>query len=99
MATGAELQQQGTELFMQHEFETAADIFKQAKAAYETEQKPDMAAEMQVNLGLIDRTLGNYESAITLMSEARKVFADMKDRSREAQVIGNLGGVYLAQGN
>ena len=55
MSTGAELQDQGIKLFMQREYESAADLFKQAKAAYETEGKKDLSAEMQVNLGLIDR--------------------------------------------
>ncbi len=99
MSTGHELQDQGVKQFMQHEYEAAADLFKQAKAAYEAEEMKDMAAEMQVNLGLVDRALGNYDSAVQQMNEARQVFASMNDRTREAQVIGNLGGVYLAQGN
>jgi tetratricopeptide (TPR) repeat protein len=99
MSTGLELQDQGVKLFMQREYEASADIFKQAQAAYEAEGKKDLAAEMQVNLGLVERSLGNYDSAIKLMTEARQVFVDMKDRSREAQVIGNLGGAYLGNGN
>jgi tetratricopeptide (TPR) repeat protein len=98
-STGAELQDQGVKLFMQHEYEAAADVFKQAQAAYDAEGKKDLAAEMQVNLGLIDRALGNYDDAVKLMTGAQQVFHDMNDRSREAQVIGNLGGTYLAQGN
>src|SRR5215470_15706792 len=94
MPTGAELQEQGTKLFFQHEYESAADIFKQAATAYESEGKKDMAAEMQVNLGLVERALGNYENAIKLMTEARQVFASLQDRKREAQAVGNLGGVY-----
>lgn len=97
--TGAELQDQGVKLFMQHEYEAAADVFKQAQGAYDAEGKKDLAAEMQVNLGLIDRALGNYDDAVKIMSVAKQVFHDMNDRSREAQVVGNLGGVYLAQGN
>src|SRR5438270_13448301 len=98
MSTAAELQDQGTKLFMQRDYEAAADLFKQAKAAYEADNKKDMGAEMQVNMGLIDRALGNYDNAIQSMNEARQIFIGMSDRSREAQVIGNLGGVYLAQG-
>src|SRR5215475_6951561 len=98
-SSGAELQDQGVKLFMQHEYEAAADVFKQAQAAYDAEGKKDLAAEMPVNLGLIDRALDNYDDAVKLMTEARQTFVDIKDRSREAQVIGNLGGVYLAQGN
>jgi tetratricopeptide (TPR) repeat protein len=99
MATGADLQDQGTKQFMQHEYETAADLFKQAASAYESEGKKDLAAEMQVNLGLVDRALGNYDNAIKLMNDAKQVFVELSDKSREAQVVGNLGGVYLAQGN
>ena len=99
MSTGAELQDQGTKLFMQREYESAADVFKKAQSAYQAEGKNDLAAEMEVNLGLVDRALGNFDNAIKLMTGARQTFVDLKDRSREAQVIGNLGGVYLAQGN
>src|SRR5258706_5410173 len=98
-STGTELQDQGVKLFMQHEYEAAADAFKQAQDAYDAEGKKDLAAEMQVNLGLIDRALGNCDDAVKLMTGAQQVFHDMNDRSREAQVIGNLGGVYLSQGN
>ncbi len=99
MTSGTELQDQGTKLFMQHEYEAAADIFKQAQGAYAADGKNDLAAEMQVNIGLIERALGNYDNAIKLMTEARQVFSGMSDKSREAQVVGNLGGVYLSQGN
>src|SRR5215217_2844060 len=99
MSTAAELQDKGVKLFQQRDYDAAADLFKQAKAAYEAENKKDMGAEMQVNMGLIDRALGNYDNAVLLMNEARQVFAGLEDRSREAQVVGNLGGVYLAQGN
>ncbi len=86
-STGTELQDQGVKLFMQHEYEAAADVFKQAQGAYDAEGKKDLAAEI------------NYDDAIKLMTGAQQVFHDMNDRSREAQVIGNLGGVYLSQGN
>lgn len=97
--TASELQEQGIDLFMRHDYEAAADVFRQAQEAYQGEGRRDMAAEMQVNLGLVNRSLGNFDSAVELMNEARQVFAELQDRSREAQVIGNLGGVYMAQGN
>src|SRR4051794_35187172 len=99
MPTGTELKEQGTNLFFQHEYESAAEVFKQAATAYDTEGQKDMAAEMQVNLGLVERALGNFENAIKLMTDARQVFVGLQDRKREAQVVGNLGGVYLSQGN
>jgi tetratricopeptide (TPR) repeat protein len=99
MATGAELQKQGVDLFMQHDYEAAAEKFKAAVTAYDQEGKADLAAEMKVNLGLVDRALGNFDNAVALMSEAQQVFAKLNDPSREAQVKGNLGGVYLSQGN
>jgi len=99
MPTGKELQDQGNKLFSERDYEKAQEVYKQSREAYNAEGKPDMAAEMQVNLALIDRTMGNYEAAAGAMQEARQVFAGMGDRFREAQVIGNLGGVYLQQGN
>jgi len=99
MATGKELQDQGVKLFQDRDYEAAQGIFKQATDAFNAEGASDMAAEMQVNAALVDRTLGNYEASATAMIAARQVFAGMGDKLREAQVIGNLGGVYLAQGN
>jgi len=95
----AELQEKGTKLFMQRDYEAAAEAFKQAKAAYDAEGKPDMAAEMQVNLGLIESRFGNYDEAINYMGTARQFFLAQQDRRREAMVAGNIGSVYLAQGN
>src|SRR5260221_11339165 len=97
MSTGAELQEQGTRLFMQREYESAADVFKKAQSTYQSEGKNDLAAEMEVNLGLVDRALGNFDNAIKLMTEARQTSVALTDRSREPQVIGNLAGAYLAQ--
>jgi len=43
MSTGAELQDQGVKLYQQRDYEAAQDIFKQAKSAYESEGKKDLA--------------------------------------------------------
>ncbi len=92
-----ELQQQGVKLFRQHEYEAASEIFQQAREAYQQANQPDMAAEMQVNIGLVQRALGRHDQALALMREALQIFQEMGDRKREAQVLGNMGGVFAAQ--
>ena len=69
MPTGKELQDQGNKLFSERDYEKAQEIYKQSREAYNAEGKLDMAAEMQVNLALIDRTMGNYEASAAAMHE------------------------------
>lgn len=99
MPNGAEYQKKGTDLFMRRDYEGAAEQFEQAKAAFDSEEKPDMGMEMLVNLALIDHRLGNFDAAVEKMSQARQFFDEHKDAVRSAMVIGNLGGLYLQEGN
>jgi tetratricopeptide (TPR) repeat protein len=96
MSSGAELQGQGVKLFQRKDYEEAARIFHQAKAAYETEGKPDLAAEMQVNIGLIHTSLGEHQQALEAMQAALPVFQEINDQKRVAMVLGNMGRVYAA---
>jgi tetratricopeptide (TPR) repeat protein len=96
MATASELQQQGIKLFQQRDYEAAARIFQQAYEAYVGEGKRDMAAEMQSNIGLVHRALGEYQQALEVMQGALLTFQEIGDQLRSAQALGNLGGVYVA---
>jgi tetratricopeptide (TPR) repeat protein len=80
-----ELLQAGVQLFQNRDYEAAAERFTAAQAAFQADRKEDMAAEMLVNLGL--------------MQQALAVFQTMRDDKRIAQVLGNLGGVLAAQGD
>jgi tetratricopeptide (TPR) repeat protein len=99
VATGQELQDQGVELFKQHDYEAAAQVFQQANDAYLAEGKKDMAAEMQSNLGLIYRSLGENQKALDAIQGALTTFQEMNDTLRSAKALGNLGGVYVAMGD
>lgn len=99
MTTAKELQDRGTKLYMQRDYEAAAQLFQQALDAYKTESKPDMVAEMQVNIGLVHRALGENQQALDIMQLALHTFQEMQDELRTAQVLGNMGGVYSALGD
>ncbi len=99
MSTGQELQAQGVKLFQQKEYEDSARIFVQAMEQYEAEGNPELAAEMQVNLGLVHRSLGEHQQALDTMQEALRVFQASNDQLRIAKVMGNMGGVYAALGD
>ena len=99
MATAKELQDQGVKLYEQRDYEAAARIFQQAKEAYGADGKPDMAAEMQTNIGLVHRALGEQQQALDMMQAALHVFQEEGDRLRAAQVLGNMGGVYIELGD
>lgn len=99
MSSAQELQDRGVKLFQRKEYEEASRTFRQAQEQYEADGKPDMAAEMQVNAGLVHRALGEQQQALEAMQAALRVFQGMNDRKRMAMVLGNLGGVYVALGD
>lgn len=90
-----ELQDQGIKLYQQKEYEAAARYFQQAQEAYAAEGQKDMVAEMQTNIGLVHRALGENQQALDIMILALRTFQEMGDAKRAAQVLGNMGGVYL----
>ena len=99
MSQAQELQEQGVKLFQQQDYEDAARIFRQAQDAYEAEDSIDMVAEMQVNIGLVHRALGENQQALDSIQEALHTFQELQDARRTAMVLGNLGGVYVALGD
>ena len=99
MSQAQDLQVQGVKLFQQHDYEDAARVFRQAQDAFEADGQPDMVAEMQVNIGLVHRSLGENQQALDAMQEALHTFESMRDARRTAMVLGNLGGVYAALGD
>ncbi|MCL4246888.1 MAG: tetratricopeptide repeat protein [Anaerolineae bacterium] len=99
MATAQEYQDQGVKLFKQKEYESAARAFQQAHEAYESEGQRDMAGEMQTNIGLVHRALGENQQALDAMQVALAIFQEADDALRAAKVLGNMGGVYVALGD
>ena len=94
MSTAKELQDEGVRRYGRQEYEEAARLFQQALEAYDTEGQGDMVAEMQTNIGLVHRALGEYQQALDIMQAALRMFQEIDDQLRSAQVIGNMGGVY-----
>lgn len=99
MSKAQELQERGVQLMKQRDYEAAAKLFQQAHEAFLEEGKTDMAAEMQVNIGLVHRSLGENQQALELMQQAFRTFQELNDAKRSAIVLGNLGGVYVALGD
>ncbi len=99
MSQAEEYQAEGVRLFQEREYDDAARIFRQALEAYEAENDADMVAEMQVNLGLVHRALGENQQALDIMQEALHNFQSKDDQRRSAMVLGNMGGVYVVLGD
>ncbi len=99
MTTAQELQDQGVRLFQQKDYEAAARAFQQAMDAYAAEGRRDLMAEMQTNIGLVHRALGEHQQALEAMQAALSIFQELNDPVRLAKVLGNLGGVYVALGD
>jgi tetratricopeptide (TPR) repeat protein len=99
MSTGDELKNKGVEQYMQGDYEEAITTFREAIAAYEDAGTADMAAEMQVNLGLALHSTGEHEAALEQMNMALAAFTQINDPHRRAQVLGNMARVYAKMGN
>jgi tetratricopeptide (TPR) repeat protein len=99
VADAKQLQDQGIKRYQQKEYEEAARLFGQAQEQYAADGKQDMVAEMQTNIGLVHRALGEHQQALELMENALTTFQELEDPRRAAQVLGNMGGVYLELGD
>lgn len=93
------LQDKGIAAYQKKNYEQAVQLFNQAQQAYEAAGQKDKAIEMQVNIGLVHRALGENQQALDIMSGALTVFQELGDSLRAAQVLGNMGGVYAALGD
>lgn len=99
MSTPEALKEQGVKLFQQKDYEAAARSFQEAAEAYSNAGQKDMAAEMQTNIGLVHRSLGENQQALDAMQSALAVFQELNDVRRVAMVMGNMGGTYVALGD
>lgn len=99
MSNASQLQEQGVKLFKQHDYEAAARTFQEAQAGYEADGEAMLAAEMQVNIGLVHRALGENQQALEQMQAALEAFQQANDELRIAKSLGNMGGVYVALGD
>lgn len=93
------LQERGVKLYQQKEFEEAARVFRQAQEQYAAAGQRDLVAEMQTNIGLVHRALGEHQQALDVMNQALRTFQEMEDPLRAAQVLGNMGGVFNELGD
>lgn len=99
MSGPKELQEQGVTLFQRKEYEGAARLFQQAMDAYEAQGDIGLVGEMQTNIGLVHRVLGEHQQALEVMERALDVFKQIDNHLQIAKVLGNMGGVYVALGN
>ncbi|MBE0689917.1 MAG: tetratricopeptide repeat protein [Anaerolineae bacterium] len=99
MPTAQEYQEQGLTLFKQKEYEAASRAFQQAHEAYEVDGERTLAGEMQANIGLVHRALGENQQALDAMQASLSIFQELEDALRAAKALGNIGGVYAALGD
>jgi tetratricopeptide (TPR) repeat protein len=99
MPTADALKDQGIQEYMEGDYETAAETFRQAVVLYEDAGAADLVAEMQVNLGLALHSQGEHAAALEQMNMAHQVFVQMNDTLRTAQALGNMARVYAKMGN
>lgn len=99
MSEAKRLQNEGVQLYQRKDYEASARVFQQAQEAYAADGVKDMVAEMQTNIGLVHRALGENQQALDIMSLALSTFQELGDAKRAAQVLGNMGGVYLELGD
>lgn len=99
MSTGSELQSKGTRLFEKGKYQEAVGIFNEAAEAYRTEGNGQMAAEMQVNVGMCKRELEQYEDSLKEMQASLAYFDEHGPQIRKAQTMGNMALAYAKLGD
>ncbi|MBI5930292.1 MAG: tetratricopeptide repeat protein [Chloroflexi bacterium] len=99
MSTGSELQIKGTRIFEKGNYQEAIGIFTEAMEAYRSENNGQMAAEMQVNIGMCKRELEQYEDAIKEMQVSLAYFDEHGPQVRKAQTMGNMALAYAKLGD
>ncbi|MBN1956357.1 MAG: tetratricopeptide repeat protein [Anaerolineae bacterium] len=96
--SGETLKAEGLRFFEEGLYEEAIERFGQAQELYVAEGKEADAAEMLNNLGVVYRLLRRWDDAQAALEEAKAAFARLGDRNREAQALGNLGGLLASKG-
>jgi|GEM_PF-4993075 len=86
-----DMKEEGLRLFQEGLYPEAAEKFEQARRTFESEGEVVEAAEMLNNIGIVHRMRREWDQAIEALERAQSAFAELSDRSREAQVLGNLG--------
>lgn len=99
MSTGSELQSKGTRLFEKGSFQEAVEVFAEAIAAYRSEDNAQMAAEMQVNVGMCKREMELYDDAVKEMQVSLAYFDEHGPQIRKAQTMGNMALAYAKLGD
>lgn len=89
-----QLKAQGLQLFQQKQLDEALQVFETAANAYTNEHNDNGRAEMLNNIGVIQRMKGKPQAAITTLTEAGALFAQLGDTDKEAQTLGNLADIY-----
>lgn len=84
-------------LFVQEQYEQAAERFALAQSAYAQIGDPLKAAEMLNNLGVAYQQAGRYEQAEAALRDAQHRLAELGDQHREAQALGSLGVLYAGR--
>lgn len=90
------LQEQGVALFRKGKFEAALQKFYEALEAAAGQIK--QTAEINNDIGVTHKQMGNYQAAHQALDEAMARFSQLQDKKGEAQTLGNRASVYEAEG-
>jgi tetratricopeptide (TPR) repeat protein len=96
---GQNLAEQGRLYYRQGEFEEALSCFQRAYEQYQNDGTQGRVAETANDIGVVYTAMRRWGDAEKWISEAHKLFLDIKDRDGEAQTLGNLGSMFHLRGH
>lgn len=94
----AELRQQAAQAFQEGRYEDFKALQAQRLAEAERSGDARLAADAQMQLGVLDRRQGRFDAARAAFAEAIETFHRLGDRNGEGQALTHQGLVLLNQG-
>jgi tetratricopeptide (TPR) repeat protein len=89
------IHEQGITFFRQGKFQEA---LQKLNEALQTAEKPEKAAEIYNDLGVVYKQLDDYPAAHQALDEAMSRFTTLKHQKGQAQTLGNRATVFEAEG-
>jgi tetratricopeptide (TPR) repeat protein len=92
----AKLSEEGKRAFENHQYDQAADLFRQAAEGFTPGRDGLMAAEMKNNLSVALLQAGKAHEALSAALDTDQLFAGANDAKRQAMALGNQAAALEA---
>ncbi|MGB8319880.1 MAG: tetratricopeptide repeat protein, partial [Ignavibacteriaceae bacterium] len=77
------------------DIENAKKHFLTSLSLINPDTEPEIAAELETNLGILDHMVGNSDSALTHLKKSQKIFKELENYKNYVNASLSLGQVYF----